>query len=93
MNDQYETKTIVGKNVIDTSAMNIGKVKDIVINISNWTVECLLVKIPRQTSKELGIGGIMGATAKVTPELIDQIGDMVRINITAQELAERVELD
>lgn len=93
MGDSYETKSIVGKNVMDTGAMNIGKVKDLVININDWTVECLLVKIPRQVSKELGIGGIMGATARVTPEFIDQIGDLVRLNVTAQELAEKIDTD
>ncbi len=93
MSEMYETKSIVGKSVMDTGAMNIGKVKDMVINISDWTVECLLVKIPRQISKELGIGGIMGATARITPEFIDQIGDLVRLNITAQEMAEKIETD
>lgn len=93
MSDQYETRSIVGKKVMDTGAMEIGKVKDIIIDIGTWTVECLLVKIPRQTSKELGIGGIMGATARITPELIDKIGDIVSINITAAELAETIEVE
>ena len=93
MSERYESKSIIGKTVMDKNAMNIGKVKDIVININDWTVECLLVKIPRPIGKELGIGGIMGATTRVTPEFLDQIGDMVRLNVTAQELAQKVEID
>lgn len=93
MSERYESKSIIGKSVMDNSAMNIGKVKDIVININEWIVECLLVKIPRQVGKEIGIGGIMGATARVTPEFVDQIGDMVRLKVTAQELAQKVETD
>ena len=93
MDDQRDARMILGKGVMDTGAMNIGKVRDIVINIRSWSVEYLLVKIPRQVSKELGVGGIMGATARVTPEFIEKIGDLVKLNVGAEELIEKVELE
>ena len=93
MGDRYETRMILGKMVVDNGAMNIGKIKDIVIDISNWSVDYLLVKIPRQVSKELGVGGIMGVTARITPGFIEKIGDLVKLNVEAKELIEKVELE
>jgi sporulation protein YlmC with PRC-barrel domain len=93
MSEEYETKTILNKSVMDTAAMQIGKVKDIVINISDWSVQCLLVKIPRPIAKELGVGGFTGATARLTPQHIEKIGDFISINITAQELVQQIEVE
>lgn len=93
MVEKIESRLLAGKSVVDTSAMTIGKVKDIMINLTNWSVVYILVKMPRQVTKELGVGGLMGATARVTPEFIERIGDLVKLNVEAKELVEKVEMD
>ena len=93
MVERMESRLLAGKSVVDTNAMTLGKVKDIMVNITNWKVEYILLKMPRQVAKELGVGGLMGATAKVTPEFIDRIGDLVKLNVSAKELVERVEIE
>ncbi len=93
MSERYESKSIVGKDVMDNGARTIGKVKDIEINIETWAVEVFLVKIPRAISKELGVGGFTGATARIPPDSIEQIGDIIRLKLSAQEIAEKVEMD
>ena len=93
MGNKYETRVIAGKTVMDSGAKTIGKVKDIVININEWNVEYFLVKIPRQISKELGVGGMMGATAKIIPQYIDKIGDIVKLSVDSKELVEKIEFE
>jgi sporulation protein YlmC with PRC-barrel domain len=93
MSELYESKSIVGKDVMDNGAKTIGKVKDIEINIESWAVESFLVKIPRAITKELGIGGLMGATARIKPESIEQIGDLVRLKLSAQEIAANIDME
>lgn len=84
---------MIGKSVVDTAAMNIGKIKDVVVNINDWNVVYILVKIPRPISKEFGIGGLMGAIARVTPDYIEKIGDLVKLNVEALDLIQNVEID
>ena len=65
---------ILGKQVLDRSGNNIGKVADIGFNYPQWTVTHLEVKIGM-------IKKILIETAKV-----DKIGDKIILNITKDEL-------
>lgn len=93
MDTKYESKSIVGKDVMDSGAKTIGKLKDIVIDIGLWSIECILVRIPRNVSKELGIGGIMGATVRIQPGDIEQIGDVIRLKLSAEEIVQKAEIE
>lgn len=65
---------ILGKQVLDKSGNNIGKVSDIGINFPQWTVNHFEVKTGM-------IKKILIGTAKV-----EKIGDKIILNITKDEL-------
>lgn len=77
-------KQIKGKEVIDSSARVVGKVKDVEVNWANNEIEAII----------LGTGGIMESLGLskeeniITYNMIKQIGDKILLkeNITELEL-------
>lgn len=65
---------ILGKQVLDRSGNNLGKVADIGINFPQWTVNHLAVKIGMIKKIPIGI------------DKVDKIGDKIILNITKDEL-------
>jgi sporulation protein YlmC with PRC-barrel domain len=68
------TSEILGKQVLDKSGNNVGKVADIGINFPQWTVNHITVKI--------------GMIKKIQIEIdkIEKIGDKIILNNTKDEL-------
>ena len=65
---------ILGKQVLDKSGNNVGKVADIGINFPQWTVNHLTVKIGM--IKKISIG----------TDKVEKIGDKIILNNTKDEL-------
>ncbi len=65
---------ILGKGVLDRNANIVGKVIDIDINLSPWTINHFIVKMG--ITKKLPIG----------VEKVDKIGDKVILKVTKEEL-------
>jgi sporulation protein YlmC with PRC-barrel domain len=59
------TSGLIGRQVLNKNGNNVGKVADIVINVPNWTVNCLIVRT-----------GIFKKTP-VDIEKIDKVGDKI----------------
>jgi len=65
---------ILGKQVLDKSGNNVGKVVDININFPQWTVNHLLVRIGMIKKLPIGI------------DKIDKIGDKIILKTAKDEL-------
>ena len=68
------TREIIGKEVLDKSGNKVGKVDDININFSQWTVTHLIVKVGMIKKISIGI------------DKIDKIGDKIILKATKDEL-------
>ena len=68
------TSELLGKLVLDKSGNNVGKVVDIDINLPQWNVNQITVKISMMKKLTIGI------------DMIDKVGDKVILKITRDEL-------
>jgi sporulation protein YlmC with PRC-barrel domain len=71
---EMNTSELIGKEVLDKSGNNVGKVADLSIDFPQWTVSSLIVK---------------GGTIKKVPvgiDKIDKTGDKIILKITKAEL-------
>ena len=68
------TSEILGKQVLDKSGNNVGKVVDIDINLPQWTVHHMMLKIGMIKKLSIGIN------------IIDKVGDKIILKITSDEL-------
>ena len=65
---------ILGKQVLDKSGNNVGKIVDVRINFPQWTIIHLEVKI-----------GIIKKTM-IGVDKVEKVGDKIILNITKDEL-------
>ena len=68
------TSELLGKQVMDKNGNNVGKVVDIDINLPEWTVNHIILKIGMIKKLPIGI------------DIIDKIGDKIILKITRDEL-------
>jgi sporulation protein YlmC with PRC-barrel domain len=68
------TSELLGKQVFDKNGNKVGKVVDIDINLPQWTVNRMVLKIGM--IKKLAIG----------VDIIDKVGDKIILKITRDEL-------
>jgi sporulation protein YlmC with PRC-barrel domain len=68
------TSELLGKQVLDKSGNSVGKVVDIDINLPQWTVNHMILKIGMIKKLTIGI------------DIIDQVGDKIILKITRDEL-------
>ena len=68
------TSELLGKQVLDKSGNNVGKLVDININLPQWTANHLMVKIGMIKKISIGI------------DKIDKIGDKIILNTVKDEL-------
>lgn len=69
-----KVKDFMGKKVYDRNAIEIGKISDLDINTSNYTIEKIYIK-----------SGMTKQHA-VSPEAIDRLGDTVILKSAKDEL-------
>ncbi len=65
---------LLGKQVLDKNGNNVGKVVDIDINLSQWTVNHMTMKIGMIKKVPIGI------------DIIEKVGDKIILKITRDEL-------
>ncbi len=68
------TSELLGKQVMDKNGNNVGKVVDIDINLPQWTVNHIMLKIGLIKKLPIGI------------DKIDKVGDKIILKITKDEL-------
>jgi len=68
------TSELLGKKVLDKNGNNVGKVVDIDINLPQWTVNHMMLKIGMIKKLTIGI------------DIIDKVGDTIILKITRDEL-------
>jgi sporulation protein YlmC with PRC-barrel domain len=68
------TSELLKKLVLDKNGNNVGKVVDIDINLPQWNVSQVTVKIGMMKTMQIGI------------DIIDKVGDKVILKITRDEL-------
>ena len=68
------TSELLGKQVMDKNGNNVGKVVDIDINLPQWTINHMMLKIGIIKKLSIGI------------DMIDKIGDKIILKITRDEL-------
>jgi sporulation protein YlmC with PRC-barrel domain len=68
------TSELLKKLVLDKNGNNVGKVVDIDINLPQWNVSQITVKIGIMKTMQIGI------------DMIDKVGDKVILKITRDEL-------
>jgi sporulation protein YlmC with PRC-barrel domain len=68
------TSELLGKQVLDKSGNSVGKVVDIDINLPQWTVNHMTLKVGMIKKLTIGI------------DIIDQVGDKIILKITRDEL-------
>ncbi|MBU7044739.1 MAG: PRC-barrel domain-containing protein [Theionarchaea archaeon] len=69
-----KVKNLMGTKVYDKDAIEVGKINDMEINTSSFTVEKIFIKAGMTTHHEVG------------PQQIDRVGDSVILNISKDEL-------
>jgi sporulation protein YlmC with PRC-barrel domain len=70
------TSELLRKQVLDKNGNNVGKVVDIDINLPQWSVSQITVKIGMMKTMPIGI------------DMIDKVGDKVIVKTTRDELRE-----
>jgi sporulation protein YlmC with PRC-barrel domain len=70
------TSELLRKQVLDKNGNNVGKVVDIDINLPQWSVSQITVKIGMMKTMPIGI------------DMIDKVGDKVILKTTRDELRE-----
>ncbi|MFC1910397.1 PRC-barrel domain-containing protein [Chloroflexota bacterium] len=68
------TSELLGKQVLDKNGNNVGKVVDIDINLPQWTVDHIRLKIGMIKKLPIGI------------DMIEKVGDKIILKITMDEL-------
>jgi sporulation protein YlmC with PRC-barrel domain len=68
------TSELLGKQVMDKNGNNVGKVVDIDINLPQWTVNHIILKIGMIKKLPIGI------------DIIDKIGDKIILKTAKDEL-------
>jgi len=78
--------TKILKKKVMAKATEIGKVKDVEVDITTWTVLGLKVKIIKPYSQEYELSKFGPKTMIIPPDLIDTIGDAVMLTKDGDEL-------
>jgi sporulation protein YlmC with PRC-barrel domain len=71
---KMNTSELIGKEVLDKSGNNVGKVSDLSIDFPQWIINGLIVKVGIIKKIPIGI------------EKIDKTGDKIILKITKDEL-------
>jgi sporulation protein YlmC with PRC-barrel domain len=69
-----KAKDLMGRKVYDKDAIEIGKVNDLELDLSSFTIQKIYIK-----------SGMMSGH-HVTPQNVDRIGDSIILNISKGEL-------
>jgi len=69
-----KAKSLIGTKVYDKDAIEIGKISDIEINTSSFSVEKIFIKSGMTKQHEIG------------PQHIDRVGDSVILNVKKDDL-------
>ncbi len=79
---------VVGKNVIGAKGYNLGAVKGAEVNVIDWKITHLYVKLSSQAADELGFKKRFRSSTVCMPvSLISAIGDVVTLNRALTEIS------
>jgi len=85
-------KTLLGKNVIDSAAVRLGKVEDFVIDETQWKANQLVIKLESTVAEELDMKKMLRATKIHVPiSIISAVGDVVTLLYKKGELKEVIQ--
>jgi len=81
-------KVLFGKDVVEEGARVIGKTSGAHIDLSQWSVTHLQIKLTEETIKELGYRKpLLGSVEVLLPiGLIKAVGDLISVNKNIEEL-------
>ncbi len=84
---------ISGKKVIGTGGYEIGEVKGAEINVVNWNITHLHVKLSSQAADEMGYKKTLRSSTICMPvSYITAVGDVITINRALSELIGNAEI-
>lgn len=93
MSQQKKSADIIGKTVVNGDGFIIGEVNDYLIDLENWQVTDLQVKIDKTTAKELGLKAPFFGSLLVLVDVhqIRSTTDQVIIKLAVDEFQEYVD--
>jgi sporulation protein YlmC with PRC-barrel domain len=84
---ETETREFVGKEVVGFDGWNIGKIKDVIIDVDAWQVPSLYVKLESRVANEFGMKQRFRSThIPLDASYIQGIGDRVTLKISKDQL-------
>ncbi len=86
--EMVSVKVLLGKDVVEEGARVIGKTSGAHIDLSQWSVTHLQIKLTEEAIKEFGYKKpLLGSVEVLLPVgLIKAVGDLISINKNIEEL-------
>ena len=86
-----ELSSVEKKRVISKDGRELGTLAGSTIDTSNWTVLNIMVNVPKEPAKELGIKKkwFKPVIINVSTDLISVVGDVIQLRLDMKELAEK----
>jgi len=86
----YETKDLIGRTVIDAAGQALGEIVGLVLDVDEWKVLAVRLKLRKDVSDAIEIprGRFRTATIAVPTHLVQGAGDTVVLKVTAAGLSQ-----
>ena len=86
-----ELSSVEKKRVISKDGRELGTLAGSTIDTSKWTVLNIMVNVPKEPAKELGIKKkwFKPVIINVSTDLISVVGDVIQLRLDMKELAEK----
>jgi len=86
-----ELSSVDKKRVISKDGRELGILAGSTIDTSKWTVMNIMVNVPKEPAKELGIKKklLKPVITNVSTDLIAVVGDVIQLKLDMKELAEK----
>jgi len=86
-----ELSSVDKKKVISKDGRELGMLAGSTIDTSKWTVLNIMVNVPKEPAKELGIKKKLfkPVIINVSTDLIAVVGDVIQLRLDMKELAEK----
>jgi sporulation protein YlmC with PRC-barrel domain len=86
-----ELSSVDQKRVISKDGRELGVLAGSTIDTAKWTVLNIMVNVPKEPAKELGIKKKMFRPVfiNVSTDLISVVGDVIQLRLDMKELAEK----
>jgi sporulation protein YlmC with PRC-barrel domain len=85
-------KELCGKEIIGVQGWKIGKVRDVVLDMSTWQVKAFEVELAKNVAEEFGMKKILRKTSiPIKIDDIQGVGDTVTLKISKAQLQKLLE--